>query len=222
MILAHSAIKGLVESGDIMITPYDEGQINPSSYDVRLGSAIYIHREALPLHNGGWWARIKNLLAPPVRRLDDAGEMVLLPIPPNGLIIRPGVLYLAHTLETICAPNHTACLDGKSSGGREGIFTHITAGYIDPKFNGQITLEILTVYPRVIFPGMAIGQVRFHTMLGDPLNYQDVGNYASIQQGPVPSKIHSQIEKYRRAGKVPPRGLTPDPARLGCCHEHPT
>lgn len=92
-------------------------------------------------------------------------------------------------------------LDGKSSIGRLGVQVHVTAGYGDPGFDGQYTLEVTSVYPVRVYPGMRFCQMRFHTRdLGDqtvlkgPLLY--AGSYeGETSRGPVPSMIWRQFEE---------------------------
>lgn len=123
--------------------------------------------------------------------------MVSLHVPPDGIVLQPGITYLGGTLEVIKAENYIGIFDGKSSLGRVGVFTHVTAGYVDNGFHGQITTEIVVVRPIRLFPAMRIGQIRFHPIQGEVVSYQDTGNYIGWQPAPVPSKVHLQIKKDR-------------------------
>lgn len=84
------------------------------------------------------------------------------------LTLEPRKLYLLHTAERVSTKAFVPVLDGKSSIGRLGICIHLTAGYGDPGFDGQYTLEVTCVIPVRIYAGMRFCQMRFHTMVGEP------------------------------------------------------
>jgi dCTP deaminase len=82
-------------------------------------------------------------------------------------VLNPGDFILGSTSEYVTIPRDlVAQVDGKSSLGRLGIAIHITAGFIDPNFNGNITLEIANVSskPFVLKEGMPIAQIVFFTL----------------------------------------------------------
>src|SRR5438046_7258331 len=84
------------------------------------------------------------------------------PDPGEPFVLHPGEFVLGSTLETVGLPDDLAGrLEGKSSLGRLGLLTHSTAGFIDPGFNGHITLELSNVanLPIILWPGMKIGQL---------------------------------------------------------------
>ncbi len=77
-------------------------------------------------------------------------------------LLKPGEFVLASTQQYFEIPrDHVAQVDGKSSLGRIGMFVHITAGWIDPGFRGNITLEMCNInkYPIEIFADMPIAQL---------------------------------------------------------------
>jgi dCTP deaminase len=83
--------------------------------------------------------------------------------------LEPGDFLLASTLEHITIPSDlVAIVEGKSSLGRVGLAVHITAGFIDPGFKGNITLELKNVnaHPIKLTAGMAICQLCFEPILG--------------------------------------------------------
>lgn len=114
-----------------------------------------------------------------------------------------------HTRETI-APGleMVAVVDGKSSLGRLGLVVHATAGYIDPGFNGQVTLECAALGEDVIvYPGMRIAQVRFVRMETIPdlrLSYELSGHYVGAEaHGPVPSRSYLQFDRGPKTDPAP-------------------
>jgi dCTP deaminase len=115
-------------------------------------------------------------------------------IPEHGFILRPKTLYLAHTVEVAGSDHYIPQIDGKSSIGRLGIWTHVTAGRGETGFVGQWTLEIVVVHPVRVYAGMRIAQIFFHTPIGEILNYQNVGHYVrEAAKGPVPSMVWRQM-----------------------------
>jgi dCTP deaminase len=107
----------------------------------------------------------------------------------TGFILMPGVGYLMHTQERIYTEKYVPIIDGKSSIGRLFCFIHVTAGYGDPGFDGQYTLEVIVQQPLIVYPGMRFCQIRFHTILGEVDSYKERGNYkGELAEGPVPSR----------------------------------
>jgi len=113
----------------------------------------------------------------------------------RGILIKPGLSYLMHTAERVFTERFVPVLDGKSSIGRLFVFVHVTAGYGDPGFNGQYTLEVTSVHPVVLYPGMRICQMRFHTLVGEVDSYQRRGSYRGrLAEGPIPSQSYKMFE----------------------------
>jgi dCTP deaminase len=113
----------------------------------------------------------------------------------HGFHIEPGRLYLMHTRERICTRKYVPIIDGKSSIGRLGVLVHVTAGYGDPGFDGQYTLEVTSIaHTVVLYPGMRIAQMRFHAIQGDVADYQERGSYTGADAvGPVRSASWRQF-----------------------------
>lgn len=89
----------------------------------------------------------------------------------DGLHLPANTFVLASTVENVkLAPHIAAHVHGKSTLGRRGLFVHVTAGLIDPGWNGQITLEMYCVNPCgiLLVPGMKICQITFED-LGKPV-----------------------------------------------------
>ena len=85
----------------------------------------------------------------------------------ESFMLHPGEFVLGQTLERISVGNELlGRLDGKSSLGRLGLLIHSTAGYVDPGWVGNLTLELGNVarLPIALYPGMKIGQISFHRM----------------------------------------------------------
>ncbi len=85
-------------------------------------------------------------------------------IPKEGLLLQPGRVYLARTVERTFTDKYVPMLEGRSSVGRLGISVHVTAGFGDIGFNGHWTLEITVEQPTVIYPDVEICQIYYHTI----------------------------------------------------------
>jgi len=120
--------------------------------------------------------------------------------PTLGWLCKPGIGYLMHTRERILTSCYEPVIDGKSSMGRLFTTAHVTAGYGDPGFNGQYTLEVTVTHPTIIYPGMRFCQMRFHTMVGEHMDYAAKGHYTGNNaMGPVPSMSWRQFEEEAAA-----------------------
>ena len=181
MLLSDIDIEGFIDFGDISITPYDRSLLQPSSIDVRLGQQFRIF-------NSNRYTHID-----PAQQQDDLTTLVDLSSY-SHFILHPGEFALAHTLETIGLSDLLAArLEGKSSLGRLGLMTHSTAGFIDPGFTGQITLELSNVsnLPIKLYPGMRIGQVCFFELRSPvrlPYGSEHLTSKYQDQHGPTPSQ----------------------------------
>ena len=178
MILSDLAIKRAIADGDITISPFNPDQLNPVSYDLLLGD------EVLACDFDSF--------------IDDVREGQLtrrLKIDPVlGIVLRPGVGYLMHTRERTATYKYVPIIDGKSSIGRRFVIVHATAGYGDPGFDGQWTLEVMSLCnPIRLYAGMRIAQIRFETIAGEVERTYN-GNYQG-SEGPVPSRSARQFQR---------------------------
>ena len=110
-------------------------------------------------------------------------------------ILHPGEFVLGSTLERVqLGDDVVARLEGKSSLGRIGLLIHSTAGFVDPGFDGYLTLELSNVanLPIAIYPGMKIGQISFYqltTPADHPYGSEGAGCKYQGQRGPTPSRV---------------------------------
>ena len=152
MILTDIQILEEIETGNIVIEPFNSSDLGTNSYDVHLGKFLAVYEEYeldAKKHN-------------PIREIE-IGE--------DGFVLQPGTLYLGVTQEY--TETHTAVpfLEGKSSVGRLGIDIHATAGKGDVGFCNTWTLEISCVQPVRIYAGMPIGQLIYFKVDGQIKNY---------------------------------------------------
>lgn len=151
--------------GNIVIKPYNPDRIQPNSYDVSLGKEIIVMYQN-----------------PSGTVLQDAPTKVKLPY-----TLRHGEFVLGTTEEIVEIRDVTCAeLAGKSTLARHGVGIHLTAGFIDCGFKGNITLEIVNYgNDFVLKPGMLIGQLVFHHSQTPRLPYGCRGNHYQGQSGPT-------------------------------------
>jgi dCTP deaminase len=188
VVLSDRTIRAEIDSGRIVIEPFDPDLIQPSSVDVR------VDRRFRVFHN----ARYPFI---DVRQpMDDLTEAVTVP-EDRPFILHPGEFVLGQTLERVTLPDDlVARLEGKSSLGRLGLLIHSTAGFVDSGFSGNLTLELSNVanLPITIYHGMPIGQISFMRMDGPVENpYGSRGSKYQGQAEPTPSRFYLNFEREK-------------------------
>lgn len=187
MIFSDRTIKESIESGKIVIEPYEASYVQPSSIDLRVdnGFRVFVNHKYSEIDPRAPQADLTQLV-----EVDD-GEPFML---------HPGEFVLGATLEKVkLGDDVVARLEGKSSLGRLGLLIHSTAGFIDPGFEGHITLELSNVatLPIAIFPGMKIGQISFYQMTtaaDHPYGSPELGSKYQGQSGPTASRSHQDFD----------------------------
>ena len=183
VILSDRTLREQLVAGRIVIEPLDESLIQPSSIDVRISNLFRVFRN----HTTG--------IIDVKKDLENLTELIEIPAESDEpFMLHPGEFVLGSTLERVALPNDlVARLEGKSSLGRLGLLIHSTAGYVDPGWDGYLTLELSNVanLPITLYPGMKIGQISFFrltTEAGTP--YGSAGNKYQGQRGPTPSRFY--------------------------------
>ena len=155
-----------------LITPFEDKLLSPASYDIRLGPQLIE------------WPGTKY-----EKKIDISKETYRM---------EQGAFVLGTTIETLYIPkNLGGKFEGKSSLGRQGLMTHVTAGFIDPGFRGQITLELHNVNKASLglYYGMKIGQLAFHVMDQLPAQTYATGHHYQNQLGPQKALANIIIEE---------------------------
>ena len=188
MVLADRTIARELLEGRIEIEPYDETQLQPSSVDVRVDRYFRV------FHNARYpFIDVKEPQEELTELVEIDGE--------TPFILHPGEFVLGSTLERVRLPDDlVARLEGKSSLGRLGLLIHSTAGFIDPGWDGHVTLELSNVanLPITIYYGMKIGQISFVRMTEPalaPYGSAALGSKYQGQRGPTPSRYWKNFER---------------------------
>ena len=186
MIFSDRTILEAIKDGRVSIDPFDRDLVQPSSVDVRCDYYFRVfENHRYPLIDP---KAVQRDLTKEVEASED-----------NPFILHPGEFVLGTTLETIhLGDDVVARLEGKSSLGRLGLLIHSTAGFIDPGFHGQVTLELSNVanLPIAIYPEMKIGQVSFYQMTTaaeHPYGSAALGSKYQGQTGPTASRMHKDF-----------------------------
>lgn len=176
-----------LETQRLKIDPFDPQAVQPASVDLRLDRDFRTFRVTsrpyvdvrLPIDD------LTELI-----RVDD-GE---------PFILQPHTFCLGSTVETVALPDDiVARVDGKSSLGRLGLLVHATAGYVDPGWTGQLTLELSnqSQMPIALYYGMRIAQISFlrlTTPATRPYGSPGLGSKYQGQKGPTASKVAREFE----------------------------
>lgn len=178
--LADYGIRKQIQEGSLGVEPFVEDNLQPASLDVLLDDVVLVSHSSY------------GVVDPKVDQSHKLRPVDLTRGP--TFILRPGQLALGSTVERFRIPGDLAArVEGKSSLGRLGLRVHSTAGFVDPGFCGQITLELSVCgeEPFVLHPGMKIAQVCFYR-LETPVErlYGDaaLGSRYQNQVGAAPSK----------------------------------
>ena len=144
----------MLGTGELIVEPLCEESIQPASIDCRLGTHFLVVED----RNMG--------------TIDLNSEILYREYEDDQIVIPPHSFLLATTLERVCLPNNlTAFVEGRSSIGRIGLFIQ-NAGWVDPGFDGQITLELFNAnsLPIRLEAGRRICQLVFCKMDQEALN----------------------------------------------------
>ena len=190
MILSDRDIREQIGSGRIEIEPFTPDAVQPSSVDLHLDSRFRVFR-----NNRYRYIDVRQEQPELTELLEISGD--------EPFVLHPGEFVLGSTLERVALPNDlVARLEGKSSLGRLGLLIHSTAGYVDPGWDGNLTLELSNVanLPIALYQGMKIGQISFQK-LSSPVEvaYGDarIGSKYRGQRDPTASLYHLDFERGR-------------------------
>ncbi len=180
MILSDKTILSLLKQGTLSIAPLQENQIQPASVDIRLGDTFSVVEDSS--------TAILTL----------SQKMIYKEIHADKYLLLPGQFVLATTMEYISLPdNLTAFVEGRSSLGRMGLFIQ-NAGWVDPGFSGEITLELFNANRCAIElqAGRRIGQLVFAQM--DQAAWHPYRGKYQGQRGATGSMVYLDEESARR------------------------
>lgn len=161
MILTGPEIAKQVAAGRIHIHPFDPKCVGPNSYDLKLSDEICTY----------CLGPFDDVLDPKVKNNTHRVK-----IPEEGKVLKPGILYLASTVEEAGSEHYVPMLEGRSSLGRLGLKVHLTAGFGDLGFQRRWTLEFEVTHSLRIYAGMRICQIYFHAIEGQKKLYD--GKYS--------------------------------------------
>jgi dCTP deaminase len=190
VLLSDRDIRAELESGRVLLEPYDSEMVQPSSVDVRIDRYFRL------------FDNHKYAVIDPAQEQPDLTRLVEV-ADEEPFVLHPGEFVLASTYELVTLPADVAArLEGKSSLGRLGLLTHSTAGFIDPGFSGHVTLELSNVatLPIMLWPGMKIGQLCFFRLSSPaehPYGSERYGSRYQGQRGPTASRSFRSFHRTK-------------------------
>lgn len=188
MVLSDRDIRRALAIGRLVIDPLSDKAIQPASVDLRLGHQVLVFQ-----NHRGPYIDVKNDmegLTHPIAINED-----------NPFVLHPGEFVLGATLEHVAVPDDiVARLDGKSSLGRLGLAVHSTAGFVDPGWKGNLTLELsnLATLPIYLYYGMKVSQISFMRLTSpadNPYGSPVLGSKYQNQFGPAASRSYKEFRK---------------------------
>ena len=177
MILSDKTISKMIEEKTLVIEPVTKEQIQPASVDIRLGNTFSVVDDS------------------PSGVITLGNKIEYKTIVSDTYLILPGQFVLATTMEYFELPDDlTAFVEGRSSLGRMGLFIQ-NAGWVDPGFKGEITLELYNANRCAIElqAGRRVGQLVFAKMDDSALNPYN-GKYQG-QRGATGSRVFMDSDK---------------------------
>lgn len=188
MVLSDRTIRKELEAGNLEIDPLGPNAIQPASVDLRLGHQFRVFRNSrIP------YIDVKKDYPDLTELVEISGD--------EPFILHPGEFALAVTYERVRLPDFiVGRLEGKSSLGRLGLLIHSTAGYVDPGWNGALTLELSNVanLPITLYHGMKVSQISFLQLTEpaeQPYGSKAAGSKYQGQEGPTPSRYYLNFGK---------------------------
>lgn len=185
MVLSDRDIRTALADGRIAIEPFDPRLVQPASVDIRLDNQFRVFRSS------------RHAYIDLAKGVDDITELVT--VTDGPFILHPSEFVLGSTLERIrLADDLVSRVEGKSSLGRLGLLIHSTAGFVDPAWDGHLTLELSNVntIPITLYPKMRIGQLSFFQLSSPaerPYGSPELGSSYQGQSGPTPSRYRLDL-----------------------------
>ncbi|MEU1307788.1 dCTP deaminase [Streptomyces cinnamoneus] len=173
MILTGPQITREHALGRLVLTPFDEEQVQPNSYNLALGPTLVRYTDAVL-----------------DTRRENAFETI--PIPDEGFVLTPDRIYLGASVEVLGSDHFVPVIRSRSGAARLGMFVHVTADLIDIGSTGQTTFQLHAVQPVRVHAGDRLAQVTFWRPQGKVVLYD--GKYQG-SKGPQPSQIHRDVLK---------------------------
>lgn len=200
--LSDTEIQKEIDRGYLVIEPgIEDHQLQPASVDLTLGTEFkFYRRPRIMVRNGHPFEDLDDLEKRELIYVDRPEPDTFMETVDVGLagsfLVTPDMFALATTAQRVKMPPHlVARVEGRSSLGRKGLIIHATAGFIDPGFEGHITLEIANLNVRgiVLQAGMRICQLSLSRVDGDvrrPYGHPELRSRYQGQTGTTTSRIH--------------------------------
>jgi dCTP deaminase len=196
VVLSDRDIRTAIDAGELVVDPLDPANIQPASIDLTLADEFLALRPDHPVFPG-----YVDPLSPPLEEHERKRVE-----PGRCYSLLPRGFALASTVETVTLSASLAgVVAGKSSLARCGLIVE-SAGFVDPSFSGQLTLELANLTDRTIMltPGMLIAQLVVHRLDSpsqNPYGSKNAGSHYQGQRGPTPSRAFEKGGRHDRRGR---------------------
>ena len=193
MFLSDTDIKKAVQKGEITLEPFSESQLQPVSYDIKLGNKFITNDES------------STHFVDPARKI--YAKTREMEVKDNEeFVLHPGISVLGTSKEYFGSDVYLIQIGGKSSLARVGLMVHNTAGIINPGHFLHVTFEMTNQsnVPIILRPSMEIAQITFSMISSSPeRNYRSVGRFAKDNWNHfTPAK---KPKSRRHSSKLPAR-----------------
>lgn len=195
MILSDKDIREGVNSGKLIIEPFDESCLQPATYDLHLDNEFKVFKKN------------NNILLDPKNPVSDMMEDIHIK-DDECFIIHPGDFVLGLIKEKTGVDNcHVGRLEGKSSLGRLGLIIHTTSGFLDPGNRLKLTLELFnaSTLPIKLYPNMKIAQIAFERLTSEcerPYNTEGLNSKYYDSEKIDESKIYLNFKDKDKEGNA--------------------
>ena len=173
--LSANKILSEMKRGHITIMPMDPQNLGPISYDMSIENKLIEIPATYQMVDDGHPVYPKHNVIDTKDESNHFQKEVI--IPEDGIVLFPGILYLATTKEEIWSDTYVPCVSGRSSFARAGIEVHHTSFFANPGHRFKWILEISVTVPIKIYPDSKICQLYFEDVTGSLNGFEYHGKY---------------------------------------------
>ncbi len=172
------------ESGDLLVTPWQDRYLQPASIDLTLDHSFLVPWR--PYGNDQPSVDLLEVARTNFRHREVSDAESYFELGPQEFV-------LGSTIEHVAVSNKLCgFVSGKSSLARQGLIVE-AAGLVDPGFNGTLTLEIFNMSPWTVRlrPGMRVAQLSVHRLSSPalvPYGSESLGSRYQFQEGPTAAR----------------------------------
>lgn len=190
MFLSDIDIEVAIRSGEVKLEPFNKKQLQPASYDIRLGNEFLVIKP----HSA--------VSIDPSKGVYPEAETVELQ-DGDAFVLQPGMSAIGYSKEYFGSESHLIEVSSKSSLTRIGLLVHNSSGIVNPGhfLNVALVFTNLNSMPIILRPDMPIAQLTFAPLSSrTKKNYEakrisyTLGSYVPPRSGPL-ARIAKKLKK---------------------------